>query len=138
MRPEGWEARLADVMKSALDQDWEWGVHDCGSFAHRCASAVVNGATPWDQFLTYSTEVGAARLIKRSGGIPAILDVVDRINPLEAQRGDIGVARGDGEGPSREGELAVGVFDGRHFVLAAKGGLARWPVTCVEIAWPVR
>jgi len=138
MRPEGWEFRLADAVRAAEGREWKWGSHDCGHFARDCASAVLNGPTPWDEvFTNYSTETGAARLLTRQGGLVSILDRVPQKPVLSAQRGDLAVIRGNGYDPDPDGELAVGVIDGKHIVLAALGGLARWPVSLCEHAWPV-
>ena len=139
MRPQGWEFRLADAIRAGDGKSWEWGKHDCGNFARDCAAAVLDGPTPWDGFFTnYSTEVGAGKLITRHGGLKAILDTVERVPVNSAQRGDLAVVRGNGEEPDENGQLAVGVIDGKHIVFAAKGGLARWPVSLCEAAWSVK
>jgi hypothetical protein len=138
-RPDGWEQRLAAEILAAADRPWAWGSHDCATFAARCARAVLNGPTVWDDLLgRHSTAIGALRVL-RALGAAQIDEAADlraaRISPKAAQRGDL-VAM-----PVIENGIAapaLGICLGRDLILAADPfGTILFPMRRAIAAWPI-
>lgn len=132
MRPNGWEGRLAREFADASRRDFEYGRHDCATFANKCVLA-INGTSAWSvDFGRYGSEAGAARAIRRAGGLVVGLDRhAPRVALNDASRGDLALIETP-KGP------AVGVIDGRNILIAADPtGLAVVPRSCATIAWKV-
>lgn len=106
------------------------GTHDCARFAGAGVKA-VHGVDPLASFAgSWSTEVGAARVIQRAGGLDAALDtVMDRIDVTAANRGDV-VLLADRTLALVEGASVVGTHSER--------GLIRAPRSAIKAAWTVR
>jgi hypothetical protein len=140
MRPEGWEEALAAAIEAARGRRWRWGAHDCATFAHGCAAAVLGGPTPWDGWAlgtdgrpVWRCRRSAERALRALGGLPAAMDLgAARLpSPLLARRGDV-VAL-----PGARGEPCLGVAEGAHAWVAAPAGLDRAPLAAATAAWPV-
>lgn len=93
MRLENWPSLLADFL--ADEKPFEWGARDCSLFA---ADAVfrITGSDPAKSLRgKYKTEKGAARILKRRGGLEKVAaklaadSGMEEIPPLMAQRGDV-------------------------------------------------
>ena len=68
MRVDNWQSELVAAVRYARDRPFAWGSHDCAMFAGGCIAAIT-GADPFAvQRDIYSTEKGAARVIKRLPG----------------------------------------------------------------------
>ena len=97
-----WSVRLQAVVVQRLMRAFGWGVHDCALYAADCVQACTGTDPAADLRGRYSTERGAARLIRRAvgeGGLAALAAarLGAEIAPALAIRGDVGVAdRGDG------------------------------------------
>lgn len=129
-RLPGWEAELARQIERARDVPFRWGLHDCATWAFdvRLALTGQDAAVAWRGL--YSTERGAARMLRRlghdtlAGLCRAILG--DPIQPLCAQRGDIVLADG-----------AIGVCVGGAGVFVAREGFTSRPMGAAAMAWKV-
>src|SRR5687768_18469658 len=93
MRLENWPRLLIEFL--ADEKPFEWGSRDCSLFA---ADAVlcITGADPAKSLRgKYKTEKGAARILKRRGGLEKVAanlaadNRMEEIPPLLAQRGDV-------------------------------------------------
>jgi hypothetical protein len=107
--------------------DWAFGygrapqTHDCARFAGGGVEAAT-GINPLDAFAAqWSTARGAARVLRRAGGMAAAVDsVMDPIDLTAGQRGDVAMTA-DGalmlvEGPTLVGPAAP---NGQHRVARA-------------------
>lgn len=139
MRREGWEERLVAVIAAARGRPFAWGAHDCMLFAAD-AVAALTGADPAAGLRgAYDSEIGAARIVARAGGLAALAD--DRLaglaarlsNPKLAQRGDLCLFAGP------RGET-LGVVYGAHILAVAPGGLTRVPLATANViaTWAAR
>ena len=94
IRLPDWDRRLARVTEKHLRLPGEWGVSDCGLTVGEAVEAVT-GVNPLAEFIgRYSTEAGAARIMKRKGWAnmeDVLASFFGPVNRLKAQRGDVGV-----------------------------------------------
>lgn len=140
MRAIDWERRLTDAVKTGLRARFEWGTHDCVTFASRCVVAVLGDAqgapliAGWSG--AYDSEAGAAELLARMGGLEA--SVRARLgeplaSTLKARRGDLVLLRA-GFGSE---DPALGICVGKHAAFAAPFGLAHVSIDECALAWRV-
>lgn len=133
-----WPERLAAAIRAARDKPFAWGRFDCALFACDCAAAMTGvdaGARFRDR---YRTELGAARALKRIGGVAslealAIAVLGPPISVAEAQRGDVVLIETEW-GPA----LAVIALNGREaFAPSRTHGIVALPVASAHSAWRV-
>lgn len=113
-------------------EDWTFGygpgakVHDCARFFSAGIEAVT-GVSPLDRFASrWTTEMGAARVLRRHGGMAAaVSEVMTEIPVTLAQRGDGGLTAGD----------ALVLIEGETVVGLNETGLYRLPRHALLMAW---
>jgi len=93
-----WEARLSHLVSEAHAQRFAWGKLDCCLWAAACVEAQT-GVDHADGIRgTYDDAAGAARIVKRMGGLRGIGALAGRaVPPLSAMHGDIGLVRSNGK-----------------------------------------
>lgn len=131
-RLRDWQSRLDAVISARRGAPFAWGTNDCALFACDCAIAVT-GSDPADGLRgQYKTDQGATRLMKRNGGMEAIADsrLGDRIAPLMAQVGDVGMIY-------MEGRPMLAVCVGSHWLAPGPDGLVAMPISAASTAWRV-
>lgn len=131
MRSEGWETRLAEELAAAVDRPFEYGVFDCLTWAFGVRAALTGQDDRPLWLGRYSTERGAARVLK-SEGLQSLEEVGHRLlgsalrSPLFARRGDIAFGG------------AFGIVTGETFVWPAEArGLMALPLADARVAWRV-
>lgn len=133
MRVENWPAALVAVIAAAQLRPFEWGAHDCGTFAAAAETAITGATRFGDALGNYRTARGAARKLRRLG-FASIEDLVaarlDEIERNFAQRGDV-VAIDTEIGP------ALGVVTGQSAVSPGAAGLIHYPLAICRRAWRV-
>jgi hypothetical protein len=133
MRLTGWELRLADEVSAARDKAFQWGAHDCATWAFDVRKALTgeDAAAAWRG--KYKTEAGAARVLRKLK-CQSVEDLARSILGdalpivLFAQRGDI-VLGGD--------ERALGVCIGHSAVFLTATGWRDLPLRSCHFAWRV-
>lgn len=133
MRLPDWDRRLARVTEKHLALPGEWGVCDCGLTVGEAIEAVT-GTNPLAEFAgRYSTELGAARIMKRKGWAD-MGDVLAHFFPpvgrLLAQRGDVGTVM-------QGGALTAGYVTEYGFAAKGPRGLIFHPQTEIVSAYKV-
>lgn len=112
-RRSTWESDLSAYIASVRDVEFQWGVLDCGLFFAGAVMAMT-GADPGAPFRgKYSTDMGAAKALKRfgAGDLKSTLDSLFEPKPFgRLQRGD-GVWNGEAVGVCM-GDYAL--FVGHH------------------------
>ena len=107
---------------------WGRDKNDCVSFAAAAVLATTGreidfGGARW------LTKVGAARVLKRLGGLEAAVDRhLARVTPAFAQRGDIAAILGSGG-------LLLGVIEGDTIAGPCPTGIMRLPRAAAQMAW---
>lgn len=115
-------------------QDWTFGygpepkTHDCARFFSDGIAAVA-GVAPLDRFRgRWTTELGAARVMRRHGGLDAAVSSIMTEIPITlAQRGDGGLTAGD----------ALVLIEGATLVGLSERGLYRLPRHALLKAWTI-
>src|SRR3569623_1931677 len=83
-------AAMLALLGERLRTPFAWGTHDCASFAFDAVRAVSGEDRFADLRGSYDTAAKAARILKRMGGLEAMVDArLRKISPSEAHRGDI-------------------------------------------------
>lgn len=132
MRPDGWEQALADAIERHATLPFEYGVSDCFVMATDAAEAAT-GSPVLAEYRRYTTETGAARVLRRAGveDVGALFALhLEPVAPALAHRGDIGVIE-------RDGQIAAGVFTSFGFAVKAEHGVLYEPLTAVARAFKV-
>ena len=135
LRRADWPERLAEVVKAARGRPFQWGRHDCATFAFDCVLAMTGVDRLADFRGRYRTAKGARRALKRIGGVATVEDLATAltIRPADAQtaqRGDVVLIDGD-LGPT------LGVCLGVRSAFVGPDGLAFAPTAVVRRAWRV-
>ena len=97
-----WPERLNATIKAAMGRKFEYGKHDCLTFANECYVAVT-GRDPKAP-LTYKTMRGAARVLRKWSKDDDLVECATKLlgpplkSPLLAQRGDLVVMKSNTEG----------------------------------------
>jgi hypothetical protein len=133
MRLNGWELRLVEEVSAAQSKAFQWGVHDCATWAFDVRRALTgeDAAAAWRG--KYKTEAGAARVLRKLK-CKAVEDLAQSIlgDPLPAvllaQRGDILLGGA---------ERALGVCVGSHGLFLQPNGLVSVPLKACFSAWRV-
>lgn len=127
---------LSDYLDRASLARWEWGKHDCCQFVRRWVEEATgrDPAAGW----RYSTELGAALLANRNGGILALFEKLADNAGLEPttdpQAEDIGVIAVLGV----EGVRPVGaIHTGSGWAFTTNAGLQKVNVEPLA-AWRLR
>lgn len=131
-RLDRWDTRLMECVHAAQDRPFDWGSHDCVTFAADCVRAMT-GEDPLEGLATWADGKGAMRVIQSLGGIPAALTARfgEPINPAMARRGDLGMTDGEVTG------CVVLVCCGDWWVGPGPDGMQRLPLEAVRQAWRV-
>jgi hypothetical protein len=114
--------------------DWTFGygpeprTHDCARF-FSAGVAAVTGVAPLDRFAgRWTTELGAARVLRRAGGLDAAVSRIMTEIPITlAQRGDGGLTSGDAL-VLIEGETVVGLSERGYYRLPRHALLKAWTI----------
>lgn len=123
---------LIDFLDARADWTFGYGpglkVHDCARFVSSGVEAVA-GVSPLDALDgAWTTEAGAARVIRRHGGLAAAVStVMTEVSITLAQRGDVGLTEGD----------ALVLIEGATVVGLNDQGLYRLPRQALVKAWTV-
>lgn len=131
MRLEDWPLRLDRLIYDARTRHFEWGKHDCGTFA----AEVVEALTGHELQLPkgYTTARGSALAMRRKTGASDMTGATSFFlgqpleTPLQAQRGDVVLHE----------TQALGVCIGATAMCLSEGGLAVVLMADCVTAWRV-
>ena len=125
MKRETWKANLRSYLAAQADAPFAFGSVDCGAFAGGAVEAMTGDNPHAAVAGKYKTMAGALRALKRLGHedhIAYAASVLDEIDPLYAQFGDVAVVDSP-EGP------ALGVVIGAHIEIRTPEGRGVVPLT---------
>lgn len=131
LRVSGWEARLTELVESARATPFQWGQHDCATWAFDVRHALTgsDAAQAWRG--RFSTARGARKVMLRLGwpdltamGMALLGEPLAR--PVMGQRGDMLI-----------GSDAFGVCIGSHGAFLGWDGLMAMPLRDCALAWRV-
>jgi len=132
VRLRDWQSRLDACIRERRALPFAWGSQDCALFAADCVEAVTGVDPAADARGTYSDTKGAARMLKKRGGVEALADeyLGERIAPLMVAAGDVGVI-------DQEGGPMLAVCVGSHWLAPGVDGLVSLPIEAARVAWRV-
>lgn len=125
MKRDDWKFRLRSYLAAQADAPFAFGSVDCGAFAGGAVEAMTGDNPHAAVAGKYKTMAGALRALKRLGHedhIAYAASVLDEIDPLYAQFGDVAVVDSP-EGP------ALGVVIGAHIEIRTPEGRGVVPLT---------
>jgi hypothetical protein len=136
-RVSNWPSALLDVISKASATPFDWGSHDCVTFAADCVRAIT-GADPLADLPPWASAKQGLRVIADAGGMPAALSARfgEPIPPAFAQRGDIGLLTDTSADEEATG-ITVAVCMGDVWLAPGTDGLERLPLAAVAQAWKV-
>ena len=133
MKTDGWEKRLSDAVEAARGQPFEWGSHDCATWAFDVRQALINGPDVVAWRGRYKTALGSHRAMRKlgwhtmeEGGRALMGEPLPGV--LMAQRGDLVLSQGD---------PAFGVCIGSQVAFVGPSGLQFVPLAECAMAWRV-
>lgn len=126
-----WRARFDALVAQRLRTPFAWGSHDCCLWAADCVQATTGHDPAADLRGSYTTALGAARVLASIGGLAAAgARGGPPIPPLAAAVGDVGLVQHGGR------EL-LAVCAGEVWLAPALPGLAALPLAAATLAWRV-
>lgn len=130
LRRRDWVARLHALIEARQRAPFAWGRHDCCLFVCDAVQAMADHDPAADLRGRYSSEAGAARIVKRAGGLRALAAarLGEPIAPALAQVGDVGLVQHDG----RE---SLALCGGALWLATGEQGLERLPLSDALAAW---
>jgi len=133
MRLNDWPERLDNLLRAAQAQPFQWGRHDCVTFAADVCVAMT-GADPLAGLRgKWRTERGAAKLLGERGGLRAAVCGVmgETIEPAFATTGDIALI-------DNGGREALAMCNGATVIGPGAEGLSVQAGATVLAVWGVR
>lgn len=125
-----WRERLADLVAQAHRTPFAYGARDCCLWAADAVQAVTGVDLAADVRGTYADQGGAQRVLMALGGLRGVASRAgNRIAPMRAQAGDIGIVRGE--------RTALAVCQGEVWLCASRNGLHAVPLDAAVMAWGV-
>jgi hypothetical protein len=88
MRNNDWQVLFSEYIKSRRHTPFEWGQNDCCFFAADWVSKLYGVSVAAEHRGTYTTALGAARLIEQLGGLDAIAG--QYLDPIEVSFASVG------------------------------------------------
>lgn len=131
-RRHDWPQRLAAAIEQHRDRPFEWGASDCVTFPMDCVLAMT-GEDPIEGERDYSTELGAARNLRRRGVetvAEAFAAVFVEIPVAMAHRGDLMIVE-------HGGRHGGGVCIGAAVVCKSEDGICVLPRSAAARAFRV-
>ncbi|CAB4194509.1 hypothetical protein UFOVP1254_95 [uncultured Caudovirales phage] len=131
MKRPDWQIWFAEFCRQRETVPFAWGTNDCVLFAADCVLAMT-GVDHAAQFRGYTSATHAARLIKKLGGLEAI---VTRAlgQPIDLNK----VTAGDVVLVNIESGNALGIYSGNACLGPGKDGIMAVGRTQIIAAWKV-
>ncbi len=144
-RREDWAERLHALIESRKTAPFAWGAHDCCLWVCDCILTMTGHDPAAENFRgQYSDALGAARLLKKLGGVEAIAEKqcaaagFAAVPVAFAQRGDVALADlGDANAPTGTKSPALGIVESGHGVFPVAVGLQWVPLALCRRTWRV-
>lgn len=134
---------LSQFLNRAADEPFKWGHFDCLLWLADFIAWQREIDLAADLRGTYSTMLGAARIVRAAGGMVGLVDGRVRAAGLKraavAARGDIAIVKIGGDGGEHFGNLAGAILLGGTAALICQAGLVLPRLTDVPVvaAWRV-
>lgn len=129
-RIQDWQTALETLVRQRWVVPFTWGQQDCCLFAADCVLAATGKDVAEDVRGAYSSEAGAARLLRQHGGVAQLAEkrLGQGIAPLFMQVGDVGLVH-------VAGRDMLAVCFGAHLLAPGPEGLVTVPLEQAQQAW---
>lgn len=126
-----WQSALAAVIEERMQRPFKYGETDCCLFAADCVQAMTGHDPAADARGEYTDERGAARVMKKLGGLEAIAATRcgPEVSPAVARVGDVVLGKVDRE--------CLGICTGETWHAPSAAGLVALPMSAALKAWRV-
>lgn len=135
MRKENWQPLFWEMIDGSLNKSFEWGAHDCVTFAMSCIDAIRTESLSADvarEFGVWESAQDAAKAIGSDLDACVRRILGEPVQWARLEQGDVALAIDD------EGREFVCVHDGCQFIAPDKVGLQRVPFALVKHGWRIR
>lgn len=134
MKCPDWVERLWAVIEAAAEVPFNYGAHDCGTFAARCVDAMTDGTLEAELEGLWTDDASALGYVVSHGGLDVILSARfgEAVAPLQARRGDLVMLPGE-DATGR----ALGVCVGDTVACLQQSGIVYAPLSSALCAWRV-
>ena len=125
-----WQLRFEAFISDRRAKPFTWGTNDCAVFAADCVQALTGVDVAQPSLRKHKTELQAARLLKRHGGVVGIATAVfgQPVPATQAQVGDVVLAKS-----GHRDMLAI--CNGSTCVAPSPSGLVFFPVPVESVCW---
>lgn len=123
--------KLALYLSACENTPFEWGKHDCCTFAAGAVHVQI-GRNPMEDLPLYASESEATAMIAANGGLESMVTqrFGEPVAKSLARRGDVVIFE-SGNGPT------LGVCIGPKFAAVTANGLMYYSMRHVDLAWRV-
>lgn len=131
MRRRDWQERFAAYVRQHAQTGFEWGSHDCCTFAAGAVEALT-GTNPMAAVPRYEDELAAARMVHRAGGLRALATeyLGEPVSPALANVGDVVLIENAGR------EL-LGICNGTSALAQGTEAMVALEMTAARAAWKI-
>lgn len=126
--------RLNQFLNNNMTRSFEWGAWDCCLFACDCVEQLA-GFDPASVYRgRYSTEIGAARVLKKRGHTTVEHAFTEFFGPLQPK---LLTSRGDVVLVETQNSDAAGIFANNAPWVVTPEGLSQVPLSSVKGCWKI-
>jgi hypothetical protein len=132
MRLHDWQLRYADFARERAAMPFAWGANDCCLFAADAVLAMTGVDHGAQLRGTYSTALGAARVLEEHGGVAGLATAAlgAALPPALAGVGDVVLVETGGRD-------ALAICNGTSVIGAGESGLVSFGIGAAKAAWRV-
>jgi hypothetical protein len=132
-RYNDWQLRFEKVVAENSNKAFEWGYHDCILWGANAVLAITGYDAAEGFRGTYSTALGAARVLKELGGIEKLINDKLYVEPVPAGYANIG----DILLVDLDGQLTTAVCNGETMLAPGEVGLVALHTLSALKAWKI-
>ena len=128
---QDWQLRFEAFIKERQNLPFAWGANDCTTFAADCVEALT-GVKHLPDLRDYASELQAARLLKKHGGVVGIATAAmgQPVNVLQANVGDVVLTES-------EGRDMLAICNGGTCIAPGPLGLVHLGMDTARLCWRV-
>ena len=134
MRLPDWEKRLINYIEEVRHIPFQWGFHDCFTFAVKCEVA-ISGVTRFPELYqaNYNNSFGAKKAFLKNG----YRGMIDCINRRCVQVHVNMLQRGDWAALDMPEGIAIGVCTGDKIAATSADGLVFFNLKAAKLGWSI-
>ena len=125
-----WQLRFEAFISDRRAKPFTWGTNDCAVFAADCVQALTGVDVAQPSLRKHKTELQAARLLKRHGGVVGIATAAlgQPVPATQAQVGDVVLVKAHGRD-------MLAICNGDTCIAPSPQGLGMLPMSDATLCW---